>query len=121
MAAAPFKVCIPSCGKCVGIAAHSYDHLCEVLRTRYKICGDFCLQQDDGTLVCDDDYFELLEPNTKLTVVDSERTLSEDAHPYSKTAGTSCQSEVLYICVVTRWQRRLTVVIVCALALQVSV
>ena len=89
MAAAPFKVSIPTCGKCVGIAAHSYEHLREVLRTRYKIRGDFCLQQDDGTLVCDEDYFQLLEPNTKLTVVDSERTLSEDTRRYSESPGTS--------------------------------
>lgn len=87
MAVAPFKVAIPCRGACIGIAAHSYEHLREVLRTRYKIRGDFCLQQDDGTLVCDEDYFQLLEPHTKLTVVDSERTLSEDARRYSESTG----------------------------------
>lgn len=70
---APFKVCIPSRGRArIGVAACSYEHLREVLRKKYDVCGDFCLQQDDGTLVCDEDYFKLLEPNTLLTVVESE-------------------------------------------------
>lgn len=70
---APFKVCIPSRGRArIGIAAYSYEHLREVLRKKYDVGGDFCLQQDDGTLVCDEDYFKLLEPNTLLTVVESE-------------------------------------------------
>ena len=68
----PFKVRIPSRGAArVGIAATSYEHLRQIVRYKYKVSGDFCLQQEDGTIVCDEDYFRLLEPRTTLTVIES--------------------------------------------------
>ena len=68
--AIPLKVQLPNfSGSRIGIAASSYAHLREVLRTRYAVSDDSYIQQEDGTLVCDDDYFQLLEPNTKLKVV----------------------------------------------------
>ena len=95
MAVAPFKVVIPSRGKCIGIAAHSYEHLREVLRTRYKVKGDFSLQQEDGTLVCDEDYFQLLEPNTKLSVVDADDQPSTDS--FSEAGGTGCFKKCMHV------------------------
>lgn len=81
---APFKVCIPSRGKArIGIAAYSYDHLREVLRQKYGVSGDFFLQLGDGTLVCDEDYFKLLEPNTSLTVVELESSAVTVSRPTS--------------------------------------
>lgn len=71
--AIPYKVLIPS--RCehgptrVGIAATSYSHLVHLLRHKYKVSGSFCLQQEDGTIVCDEDYFKLLEPRTTLKVL----------------------------------------------------
>ena len=68
----PFKVCIPSRGPArIGVAAHSYGHLCDVVRQKYRVRGDFYFQQEDGTIVCDEDYFRLLEPKTLLTVVEA--------------------------------------------------
>ena len=68
----PFKVCIPSRGPArIGIAASSYAHLRQIVRYKYKVSGEFFLQQEDGTIVCDEDYFRLLEPKTTLTVIES--------------------------------------------------
>ena len=68
----PFKVCIPSRGPArIGIAASSYEHLRQIVRYKYKVSGEFSLQQEDGTIVCDEDYFRLLEPKTTLTVMES--------------------------------------------------
>ena len=68
----PFKVCIPSRGPArIGIAASSYAHLRQIVRYKYKVSGEFSLQQEDGTIVCDEDYFRLLEPKTTLTVMES--------------------------------------------------
>lgn len=68
----PFKICIPSRGPArIGIAAFSYRHLCDVVRRKYKVSGDFCIQQEDGTIVCDEEYFKLLAPMTPLTVVEA--------------------------------------------------
>ena len=68
----PFKVCFPSRGSArIGVAASSYAHLRQIVRHKYKVSGEFCLQQEDGTIVCDEDYFKLLEPKTTLTVIES--------------------------------------------------
>ena len=70
--AIPFKVCIPSRGSArYGVAASSYQHLRHVIRHKYKVSGGFYFQQEDGTLVCDEDYFQLLEPRTLLTVIET--------------------------------------------------
>lgn len=94
---APFKVCIPSRGRArIGVAAYSYEHLREVLRKKYDVCGEFCLQQDDGTLVCDEEYFKLLEPNTLLTVVESENTAAIMRHLTSESKNQ--QYIAIHIC-----------------------
>ena len=72
----PFRVCIPSRGARVGIATTGYRHLREVLRQKYAVSGEFSLQLDDGTEVCDEEYLKLLEPHTSLTVVEQELTRS---------------------------------------------
>ena len=70
----PFKICIPSRGSArIGVAAVSYQHLQQVVRYKYKVAGEFCFQQEDGTLVCDEEYFRLLEPKTILTVIELPR------------------------------------------------
>lgn len=71
MAGVPFKVCIPHRNNfTVGVVAQSYDHFREVLTTKLGLQKDFRMFMEDGTLVCDEDYFHLLEPQTKLTVVE---------------------------------------------------
>ena len=88
----PFRVCIPSRGSArIGIAVHSYQHLCDVVRQKYKVRGEFCFQQEDGTLVCDEDYFKLLEPKTLLTVVESQTSpaaAAANSHHPPSTSGT---------------------------------
>lgn len=69
MAGVPFKVCIPSKSLQVGVVARSYDHFREVLQNKLGLAKDSRVYLGDGTLICDQDYFELLEPQTKLTVV----------------------------------------------------
>ena len=92
---APFKVCIPSRGKSrIGIAAYSYEHLREVLRDKYGVSGDFCLQQEDGTLVCDQDYFKLLAPNTKLTIAEN---LARHCDGPTTSAGTDLRFCSVYL------------------------
>ncbi len=69
MAGVPFKVCVPSRKLQVGVVAKSYDHFLEVVQDKFGFVKDrFQLFLDDGTLICDQEYFELLEPQTKLTV-----------------------------------------------------
>ena len=69
MAGVPFKVCIADRGNLtVGVVARSYEHFCSVLKTRLGLASDYSVRLDDGTLICDEDYFHLLEPQTKLTV-----------------------------------------------------
>lgn len=71
MAGVPFKVCLPHRNNVtVGVVAQSYDHFREVLTTKLGLRKDFRMFMEDGTLVCDEDYFHLLEPQTKLTVVE---------------------------------------------------
>ena len=72
----PFRVCILSRDTRVGIAATGYRHLCDILRRKYDISGHFDVTQEDGTIVCDEEYLKLLEPNTLLFVVESERNNS---------------------------------------------
>lgn len=68
----PFKLCIPSRALQVGVVAKNFDHFLDVIRDKFGYArGSFQLSLDDGTLICDQDYFELLEPQTKLTITES--------------------------------------------------
>ena len=54
------------------LTARSYEDLREQLRAKFGCLrrGDFCVAlREDGTLVCDDEYFQLLRPNTELLAV----------------------------------------------------
>ena len=67
----PFKVRFSSRGSArVGIAASSYQHLRQIVSHKYRVSGEFCFLQEDGTIVCDEDYFSLLEPRTTLTIIE---------------------------------------------------
>jgi len=73
MAGVPFKVSIPGMSRSglqVGIVANSLKHLGQILEERLGLSEHAQIYLDDGTLVCDQEYFELLEPQTKLTVVE---------------------------------------------------
>lgn len=73
MAGVPFKVSIPGMGRSglqVGVVANSLKHLGQILEERLGLSQHAEIYLDDGTLVCDQEYFELLEPQTKLTVVE---------------------------------------------------
>ena len=71
MAGVPFKVCIPSQnGLQMGVVANSLEHLGAVLEQKLRIAKQMRVYLGDGTLVCDEEYFQLLKPQTKLTVVE---------------------------------------------------
>lgn len=71
MAGVPFKVCIPSQnGLQMGVVANSLEHLGAVLEQKLGIAKQMRVYLGDGTLVCDEEYFQLLKPQTKLTVVE---------------------------------------------------
>ena len=70
MAGVPFKVCIPSQnGLQMGVVANSLEHLGAVLKQKLGF-QQMRVYLGDGTLVCDEEYFQLLKPQTKLTVVE---------------------------------------------------
>ena len=70
MAGVPFKVCIPSQnGLQMGVVANSLEHLGAVLEQKLGF-QQIRVYLGDGTLVCDEEYFQLLKPQTKLTVVE---------------------------------------------------
>ena len=66
----PLKIWFPSRKIQIGIAARSLHHLRQLLRTKLGLSDKFKLTLDDGTIVCDPEYFRLLEHQTKLTVVE---------------------------------------------------
>lgn len=90
--AIPLRVCIPSRDIRVGIAAAGYLHLCDILRRKYEISGDFDVRQEDGTIVCDDEYLKLLEPNTLLFVVESGGGSSDSGCASAATTNSSSNS-----------------------------
>ena len=75
MAGVPFKVCVPSQnGLQMGVVANSLEHLGAVLEQKLGITKQMRVYLGDGTLVCDEEYFQLLKPQTKLTVVEERDT-----------------------------------------------
>ena len=68
--AIPLKIYFPSRKIQIGIAARSLNHLRQLLRTKLGLSDRFKLTLEDGTIVCDPEYFKLLEHQTKLTVVE---------------------------------------------------
>ena len=67
MAGVPFKVCIPCNNVKIGVVARSLQHLQEVLKEKFGFsCSVISLE--DGTIVCSEEYFNLLEPQTSLVV-----------------------------------------------------
>ena len=70
MVGVPFKVCLPG-GQLVGVVAYNFFHLGQVLKAKFGLGGELNFSLDDGTLICDQDYFELLPPQTKLNVTAS--------------------------------------------------
>ena len=75
MAGIPFKVCVPSSNVQVGVVARSYEHFRDLLQTKLGLAKDSQVYLEDGTLICDEEYFDLLEPQTKLTIIEPEKKL----------------------------------------------
>lgn len=53
------------------LVANSYEEMRAVLTENFECLrgGNFVLtEREDGTLVCDDSYYQLLQPNTELLV-----------------------------------------------------
>ena len=75
MAGIPFKACIlggaggGDVAVQVGVVARNYKNFREQLQMKYGLEKDFQVFLEDGTQVCDEEYFDVLEPQTKLTVV----------------------------------------------------
>ena len=70
MAAIPLKLYFPSRKVQVGVAARSLHHLRELMGTKFGVTGSFKLTLEDGTIVCDPEYFNLLAHQTKITVLE---------------------------------------------------
>ena len=76
MAGKPFKLSIPSRNIRRGIVAQNLHHLHGILQEKFGLsnAGIFLF---DGTLVCDEDYFGSLAPQTLLMVVEPESFVSD--------------------------------------------
>ena len=67
----PLKIFFPARGYQIGVAAKSLQHLRDTLQAKMGLSNKFKLTLDDGTIVCDPEYFKLLERQTKLNVIES--------------------------------------------------
>lgn len=67
MAGVPFKVLLPSQNIKVGVVAQSLEHLQQLMREQFGLC-ETDIMLEDGTLLCNEDYFNLLAPQTNLVV-----------------------------------------------------
>ena len=65
----PLKIYVPSRGFQIGLAATSLSHLRSILEAKLGLTERYKLTLEDGTIVCDPEYFKLLERQTKITVV----------------------------------------------------
>ena len=70
MAGVPFKVYIPCKDKKVGVVARSLEHLHSMLSEEFSLSKPE-VSLEDGTLLCNEEYFNLLEPQTNLIVQDA--------------------------------------------------
>lgn len=52
----------------VGIFADSLTQLTQQVQRKFNIPGPLSVYLQDGTLVCDEEYFSILEPQTKFRV-----------------------------------------------------
>lgn len=68
MAGVPFKVCLPCENMKVGVVAQSLQHLRGLLREKFGFTDNTVITLKDGTIICNEDYFNLLEPQTTLVV-----------------------------------------------------
>ena len=67
----PLKIYFPKRGFQIGVAAKSLQHLRDTLQAKMGLSSSFKLTLDDGTIVCDPEYFKLLERQTKLNVIEA--------------------------------------------------
>lgn len=77
MAGIPFKVCVPSRNLKVGVVAQSLEHLQKVMKENFNL-SQVSIALEDGTLICNEDYFNLLEPQTNLLVLQSSYSSSKE-------------------------------------------
>ncbi len=73
MAGVPFKLYLPSRQVKLGVVAQSLKHLHTILKDKLDF-AESEVSLEDGTLICNEEYFELLEPQTTLVVQQSEST-----------------------------------------------
>lgn len=72
MAGVPFKVFIPCNNVKVGMVARSLEHLQSLLKDpKFGLSGPLNIALEDGTLLQNEEYFNLLEPQTTLVVQQS--------------------------------------------------
>lgn len=71
MAGVPFKLYLPSRQVKLGVVAQSLKHLHSIIKDKLDFAEQATLSLEDGTLICSEDYFELLEPQTTLVVQSS--------------------------------------------------
>lgn len=67
MAGIPFKVFLRSRNIKVGVVALSLEHLHSLIKEKFGL-HDADITLEDGTLLCNEEYFTLLEPQTNLVV-----------------------------------------------------
>lgn len=91
MAGVPFKVSIPCRNVKVGVVAQSLEHLHSLLEEKFGLAGaDIQITLEDGTIICNEEYFNLLEPQTNMVVSplhqQQVQLLSNSPHPAAAAA-----------------------------------
>lgn len=64
----PFKLVIPCRAIKVGVVVHSLAQLHHYIKEKFGLLDVGIYLAEDGTLVCDESYFSILEPQTELLV-----------------------------------------------------
>ncbi len=67
MAGVPLKLCIPCINVKVGVVAQNLQHLHGILKEEFGLTNPR-IYLEDGTLIWEENYFNLLEPQTQLKV-----------------------------------------------------
>ena len=83
MAGVPYKIFIPKWKKQIGVVARDLRNLQDILCAKLHLAPGFQVALEDGTLVCEEDYFKVLPPQTKLVVLEN----TEQSQTVSSTAG----------------------------------
>ena len=86
----------------LNVRAESYEEMRAILMSSFHGLrhGNFDLaERQDGTLVCDDDYFQTLQPDAELVVFVSNAAYDETSTGHSQRYQQRARVPLIYICV----------------------